>query len=251
MLQIHQFPHPPLQNYGVLIHDPDTGETAAIDVGDGPSYMAAIKETGWTPTQIWVTHHHHDHVTGLPEVKAASGATVYGPSGIAGVDRVLEGGQTFEFAGRTVGVIHTPGHTMDMLNFHVASEGIVFTGDTLFVMGCGRLFEGAPADMWASLQKLMKLPAQTTIYCSHEYTQANAAFALSVDPSNMVLKNRAIEVDQLRDQGDPTVPTTLEAELATNPFLRCNDPAIRADLGMENASEGEVFAELRRLKDEF
>jgi hydroxyacylglutathione hydrolase len=251
MLQIHQFPHPPLENYGVLIHDPKTGETAAVDVGDGPSYMAAIASTGWTPTQIWVTHHHHDHVMGLGEVKAASGATVYGPAGIEGVDKVLTGGTSFEFAGQQVDVIHTPGHTMDMLNFHVTPEGVVFTGDTLFVMGCGRLFEGTASDMWESMQKLMSLPDETVIYCSHEYTLSNAKFAVTVDPDNIALRNRAIEMDQLREQGDPTVPTTLRAEKATNPFMRCADVAIRAGLGMEHARDGEVFAELRRLKDNF
>ncbi|WP_281856503.1 hydroxyacylglutathione hydrolase [Litoreibacter halocynthiae] len=251
MLQIHQFPHPPLENYGVLIHDPDTGETAAVDAGHGPSYLAAIAETGWTPTQIWVTHHHHDHITGLAALKAASGATVYGPAGIDGVDRVLASGDRMSFAGRKVDIIHTPGHTMDMLNFHIASEGIVFTGDTLFVMGCGRLFEGAPSDMWASLQKLMALPEETKVYCSHEYTLSNASFAVSVDPNNMALRNRSIEVEQLREQGDPTVPSTIAAELATNPFLRCADPTLRAELGMEQASDAEVFAELRRRKDNF
>ncbi|RLJ59817.1 hydroxyacylglutathione hydrolase [Litoreibacter meonggei] len=251
MLQIHQFPHPPLENYGVLIHDPESGETAAIDVGDGPSYFAAVEATGWTPTQIWVTHHHHDHITGLAALKNASGASVYGPAGIDGVDTVLSDGDRFSFAGRQVDVIHTPGHTMDMLNFYIASEGIVFTGDTLFVMGCGRLFEGSPLDMWTSMQKLMALPEQTQVYCSHEYTLSNAKFAVSVDPDNMALRNRAIEVEQLREQGDPTVPSTISAELATNPFLRCDDPSIRAGLGMEGASDVEVFAELRKRKDSF
>ena len=251
MLQIHQFPHPPLENYGGLIHDPDTGETAAVDAGHGPSYLAAIAETGWTPTQIWVSHHHHDHITGLLALKEASGARVYGPAGIDGVDIVLSGGDSMSFAGRTVDIIHAPGHTMDMLNFHIASEGIVFTGDTLFVMGCGRLFEGAPSDMWASLQKLMALPEETKVYCAHEYTLSNASFAVSVDPSNMALRNRAIEVEQLREQGDPTVPSTIAAELATNPFLRCADPSLRAELRIEQASDAEVFAELRRRKDNF
>ncbi|SFR50077.1 hydroxyacylglutathione hydrolase [Litoreibacter janthinus] len=251
MLQIHQFPHPPLENYGVLIHDPKTGETAAIDVGHGPSYQSAIAETGWTPTQIWVTHHHHDHITGLAALKVSSGAGVFGPAGIDGIDHVLSGGDSFQFAGRDVSVIHTPGHTMDMLNYHIASDGVVFTGDTLFVMGCGRLFEGAAADMWTSLQKLMDLPEQTRVYCSHEYTMSNAKFALSVDPENLALRNRAIEVEQLRDQGDPTVPSTIAAELATNPFLRCSDAKIRNHLHMENASDAEVFAELRKRKDNF
>lgn len=251
MLEIHQFPHPPLDNYGVLIHDPDTGETAAVDAGDGTSYLAALKETGWTLTQIWVTHHHHDHVTGLAQVKSATGAKVYGPTGIDGVDHALSGGDSFTFAGRQVDVIHTPGHTSDMLNFHIASERVVFTGDTLFVMGCGRLFEESPETMWDSLQKLAALPEDTKVYCSHEYTLANAKFALSVDPDNIALRNRAIEVEQLRDQGDPTVPSTIGAELETNPFLRCADPLIRKALVLEHASDAEVFAELRKRKDNF
>ena len=237
MLNIHQFPHPPLQNYGVLLHDPETGETAAVDVGHGDSYLAAMAATGWTPTQIWITHHHHDHVDGLAAVKAASGAKVYGPAGIDGVDEVLEGGQSFSFAGRQVDVIHTPGHTMDMLNFHIASEEIVFTGDTLFVMGCGRLFEGSAEDMFASFQKLAALPPQTQVYCSHEYTLASAQFAVVAEPDNMAIKNRLIEVEQLADQGDPTVPSTIAAELETNPFMRAPDAA--------------SFGKLRRDKDNF
>lgn len=251
MLQIHQFPHPPLENYGVLIHDPDSGETAAIDAGHSPSYLAAIAQTGWKITQIWITHHHDDHVTGLADVKASSGARVFGPAGIAGVDQVMAGGDSFQFAGREVSVLHTPGHTMDMLNFHLASEAIVFTGDSLFVMGCGRLFEGDPVTMWDSLQKLMALPPETQVYCAHEYTLSNTAFAVSVDPDNMALKARAIEVEQLREQGDPTVPSTIGAELATNPFLRSSDAGIRAHLGMEDATDAEVFTKLRHLKDNF
>ncbi|PTX56031.1 hydroxyacylglutathione hydrolase [Litoreibacter ponti] len=251
MLEIHQFPHPPLQNYGVLVHDPQSGETAAIDAGHGTSYLDAIKQTGWRVTQIWVTHHHHDHVAGLGELKQATEATVHGPDGIDGVDIVLSGGDAFNLGQYRVDVIHTPGHTMDMLNFHIASEGIVFVGDTLFVMGCGRLTEGSPADMWPSLQKLMALPPETQIYCSHEYTLTNARFAITVDPDNIALKTRLLDVEQLAEQGDPAVPSTLKAELETNPFLRAADPGIRAQLGMTEASDLDVFAELRRRKDAF
>ena len=249
MLDIHQFPYGS-DNYAVLIRDPDTGETACVDAGDGNAVLKALADTGWNLTQLWFTHHHGDHVAGLDQVKAATDCQTFGPSTVR-VESTLSGGDKFEFAGRTIEVIHTPGHTTDMLNFHIPSEGIVFTGDTLFVMGCGRLFEGSPEMMWDSMQKLMALPEATTIYCAHEYTLANAKFALSVDPDNMALKNRAIEIDQLRDQGDPTVPTTLSAELATNPFLRPADPGIRATLGMEGASDVEVFAEIRRRKDSF
>ena len=174
-----------------------------------------------------------------------------GPNGIAGVDHVLMAGDPFAFAGRQVDCIHTPGHTSDMLNFHIADEGLLFTGDTLFVMGCGRLFEGTPQQMWKSLQKLAKLPPETKIYCGHEYTLANVEFALSVDPGNETLKARADEMKKLRDAGEPTVPTTLAKELETNPFLRPGDPEIRSELKMPDASDAEIFAALRERKDKF
>lgn len=245
-----QFPYNS-DNYGVLIHDPKTGATAVVDPGEAGATEAAISQTGWTLSEVWITHHHWDHTDGLAAVKANHGAFVRGPEGVVGVDQVLSGGAKFEFAGADVGVLHTPGHTLDMLNFHLPSEEVLFTGDTLFVMGCGRLTEGTPEMMWESLQKLMVLPTETVIYCSHEYTQANAKFALSVDPENAALITRAEMVALKLSQGQATVPTRMEAELETNPFLRPSDPNIRAVLGMETATDGEVFAEIRRRKDNF
>ena len=250
MLDLYQFDYDS-DNYAVLLHDAGTGETACLDVGDGDAVMAALAKKGWSLSQLWITHHHGDHVAGLAQVKAATGCKVVGPAGIAGIDQVLAGGDSFDFAGRSISVIHTPGHTMDMLNYHVASDKLVFTGDTLFVMGCGRLFEGSAAQMWDSMQKLKALPPDTLIYCGHEYTLANAAFAVSVDPENEALKNRAELVKNQRDQGLATVPTRLDIELATNPFLRPDDRGIRAHLGMDGASDVEVFTEIRRRKDNF
>lgn len=251
-LQFHQFGYNlNSDNYGVLVHDPDSGATACVDAGDADAVLVALAQTGWTLTQLWITHHHGDHIEGLAKVKSATGCAVVGPKGIDGVDHVLAGGDVFDFAGRDVIVIHTPGHTLDMLNFHIPAEATVFVGDTLFVMGCGRLFEGDGAMMWQSLQKLMDLPPDTVVYCAHEYTVANADFAASIDPENMELAMQMDRVRSLRARDLPTVPTDMATELATNPFLRPGDPAIRSALGMEDASDAEVFTEIRRRKDGF
>jgi hydroxyacylglutathione hydrolase len=250
-LKIHQFPYGG-DNYGVLLHDAASGQTACIDPGDAAATFAALDQTGWTLSHIWITHHHGDHTAGLVEVKSATGAQVIGPKGkISGIDKYLSQGDSFEFAGQSVDVIETPGHTLDMINFYLAGEKLAFTGDTLFALGCGRVFEGTPPQMWDSLQKLANLPDETVIYCSHEYTAANAAFALSVDPENDALKTRADQITDLRAAGKPTIPTDLALEKATNPFLRPHDPAIRAHLGMQTASDTEVFTEIRARKDRF
>lgn len=249
-LQFHQFAYNS-DNYGVLIHEPSSGETACIDAGDMPEYQGALNRTGWSLSEIWITHHHWDHTDGLKKLKAATGAKARGPEGVAGVDETLAGGDKFTFAGHVIEVIHTPGHTLDMLNFHIPSQHAVFTGDTLFSLGCGRIFEGTPEMMWESLSKLAVLPKNTVVYSSHEYTLANAQFALSVDPDNADLKGRASDIEDKRKAGAPTVPSLLSDELATNPFLRAKDPAIRAHLGLEHASDAEVFAEIRKRKDSF
>jgi len=249
-LELHQFAYNQ-DNYGVLLHNSDTGETAMIDAGDAAAARAALALAGWQLTQIWITHHHGDHTDGLHDIAAETGAATYGPAGVSGVAHVLADRDSFVFAGRQVDVIATPGHTLDMLNFHLASERLAFTGDTLFAMGCGRLFEGDADMMWASLTRLMALDDDTIIYCSHEYTAANAAFALSVDPDNPALQRRAEAVTELRAAGQPTVPTIMAIEKETNPFLRAGDPAIRAWLGMDSAPDSAVFAEIRRRKDNF
>jgi len=249
-LEIHQFGYDQ-DNYGVLLHDGDSGATAMVDAGNAEAARAALAATGWHLTQIWITHHHGDHTAGLRDIAAETGAATYGPPGVPGVAHSLAGGDSFVFAGRQVDVLATPGHTLDMLNFHLASEKLAFTGDTLFAMGCGRLFEGDAEMMWASLTKLMALEDDTIIYCSHEYTAANAAFALSVDPDNQALQRRAEAVAELRAGGHPTVPTIMALEKETNPFLRAGDKTIRNFLGMDSAPDSAVFAEIRRRKDSF
>lgn len=238
-------------NFGVLVHSPDTGETASIDAPDAAAVEAALAEKGWKLSHIFVTHHHADHTQGVAELKKKFNCHVIGPSNpsIHDLDETVGDGDSFKFAGETVIVIATPGHTLDMINFHLPAQKVVFTADTLFALGCGRVFEGTYHQMWNSMAKLAKLPPETTIYCGHEYTLANAKFALTVDGTNPELVARATEIDTLRSQNKPTLPTTLELELRTNPFLRPSDPQIRKNLGMDNASDADVFAEIRKRKD--
>ena len=204
-------------NFGVLARNPATGEAFLVDAPEEQPIVAAVERTGWRPKVLLVTHHHRDHTEANLALKERYGLTIIGPAAeaakIPGFDRQ------------------------------------VAEGDTLFAIGCGRVIEGKPAQMHASLAKLARLPAETQIYCGHEYTLANARFALTVDPTNSALKQRAREVETLRAADRPTLPTTLALELSTNPFLRWHDPAIRRNLGMETASDAEVFAEIRKRKD--
>lgn len=240
-------------NYGILIHDDATGATATIDAGEAEPILAALKETGWTLTDILVTHHHGDHVAGIPELKAATGAKVTAPAEdmnrVPLVDRGVREGDRVKLGSLVAEVIATPGHTSHHIAYHFPAHALLFAGDTLFSLGCGRLFEGSPADMWSSLQKLRALPPDTKLYCGHEYTQSNARFALTIDPENSALRQRAREVDALRTKGAFTLPSTIGAENAENPFLRADDPLIAARLGMPNASAVDVFAELRARKN--
>lgn len=242
-------------NFGVLIHDPMTGDTASIDAPDARVIEDRLAQCGWTLTHIFVTHHHGDHVEGIASLKRAHNARVIGPSAeaakIADLDETYGDGETFEFAGRDVRVISTPGHTLGHICFYIADDRLLFAGDTLFALGCGRLFEGTPADMWNSLQKLAELPDNTTTYCGHEYTLANARFAISVDPDNSALAERFDHIVELREKGIATLPTAIGYEKRTNPFLRAADPGIRKQLGMEGATDLDVFAELRHRKDNF
>ena len=240
-------------NFGVLLHDPETGATVSIDAPEEKPILDALARRGWALSHIFTTHHHGDHVEANLALKKRFGATVIGPAreSIPGIGRKVDGGDTFDFAGRRVEVIATPGHTRGHICFHLPEEKLLFAADTLFALGCGRLFEGTPADMWASLSKLAALPDETTVYFGHEYTLSNARFAKTVDPDNTALLKRVAEIEALRAKGDFTAPTTIGLEKATNPFLRAADPAIRRHLGMERASDAEVFAEIRGRKDRF
>ncbi|MEO1140880.1 MAG: hydroxyacylglutathione hydrolase, partial [Pseudomonadota bacterium] len=227
--------------------------TAAASGASIDAVENALNETGWKLTHILVTHHHWDHTQGIAELKGKTDCHVIGPEAekdkISTLDETMSDGDQFEFSGHEVQVLSTPGHTLGMINFYFPASEVVFSGDTLFVLGCGRIFEGNPEMMWDSLNKLAVLPENTTVYCSHEYTQSNAKFALTVDPDNAELQSLAEEIDALRAAGKSTVPTTIGRELKTNPFLRAADPAIRSVLEMENASDADVFAEIRSRKD--
>lgn len=240
-------------NFGLLVHDPATGATAAVDVPEAAPVMAAAAAKGWTISHILVTHHHPDHVQGIPEVKQATGARVIANAADAPriplVDETVTPGGRAGFGSLAADVIDTPGHTVGHVAYHFGAEKILLAGDTLFSLGCGRIFEGTPAAMWQALTVLRALPDDTLLFCGHEYTASNARFALTVDPDNPDLKTRADEVFSLREQGLATVPTTLGMEKRTNPFLRADDPAIAANLAMTGAAAAEVFAELRERKN--
>ncbi len=237
-------------NYGYLLHNEDQGLTAAVDTPSAEAVEIELSERGWKLDYILNTHHHWDHIGGNLELKQQTGCTICGPDGeIPGMDQTLPEGSQFALGTNVATIIGTPGHTMDHIVYVFAGQ--VFVGDTLFSMGCGRLFEGSPDNMWQSLQKLMQLPDSTMMYCGHEYTQANARFALSVEPDNPDLQRRIAEVKELRAYGEPTLPVSMEIEKKTNPFLRPHSGEIRATLGMADASDLEVFAELRHRKDSF
>lgn len=242
-------------NFGVLLHHAESGLTASIDAPDEAPILAALERRGWRLTHIFTTHHHNDHVAANLALKERFGATVIGPVhesvAIPGLDQAVGDGDQFEFGGEPVHVIETPGHTAGHVCYHLPESKLLFAADTLFAMGCGRLFERPAADMWHSLQKLAALPDETAVYFGHEYTLANARFALTVDPGNERLKARAAEVEETRNAGRFTIPTSIGLEKETNPFLRVADPAIRRNLLMETRENEEVFAEIRRRKDNF
>jgi len=251
-LEIHQFPCLS-DNFGVLIHDPDRDVTASIDAPDAKAVVAALQAKGWTLTHILTTHHHGDHTAGNAPLKAETGCTIIGPRNeaakIPGIDKQVGEGDTFSFGGHEVRVLDTPGHTAGHITYVIPSAKVAFAGDTLFAIGCGRVIEGNAQMMWQSLKKLMALPKDTAVYCGHEYTQANARFALTIEPENAALQKRAKEVDQLRAAGKPTLPTSIALELETNPFLRPHVAAIQQRLGMAGRPEWEVFGEIRERKN--
>ncbi|WP_375403053.1 hydroxyacylglutathione hydrolase [uncultured Sphingomonas sp.] len=215
-------------NYAWLVHDPASGETLAIDPGEAAPMLDAAAARGWRIGQVWVTHWHPDHVAGIPDIKAG-GAVVTGPAAEAAriptLDRTVGEADVVTLGEHRATVIETPGHTLGHVVFHFAEAGLLFSGDTLFAMGCGRLFEGTPEQMFGSMRRLAELPGETAVYCGHEYTQSNGRYALTVEPENAELVARMAQVDALRAGGEPTVPTTIALELATNPFMRAPSAA--------------------------
>ncbi|MFQ0813625.1 hydroxyacylglutathione hydrolase [Brucella anthropi] len=242
-------------NYGVLIHDPQSALTASIDAPDAAAIEAALKRRGWTLDFIFTTHHHLDHVEGNEALKAKFGVSIIGPEAekakIPGIDRTVKDGDEFTFGLFRVKTIATPGHTAGEVSYYLPDAKAVFTGDTLFALGCGRLFEGTPLTMFQSLQKLVALPGDTAVYCGHEYTESNARFALTIDPANSALKERATGIARLRAADRMTLPSSIALEMATNPFLRWHDAGIRNRLGLQDAPDEAVFAEIRKRKDMF
>jgi hydroxyacylglutathione hydrolase len=251
-LQVHQFACLS-DNYGFLLHDPDSGETVCIDTPDAEAYLAEAEGQGWRITQIWNTHWHPDHAGGNEAIKAATGCTVTAPAidapKIAAIDRTVKHGDEVKLGGWEATVIDVGGHTMGHIAYHLPEANIAFVGDSLFALGCGRMFEGTPKQFWASLSRLKALPPETTLYCAHEYTQSNARFAVHADPDNLDLQLYAADIDAARARGEPTVPMQLSRELATNPFLRADREDLRNRWG--GATPPETFAKLRAAKDAF
>ena len=253
-LQIHQIPC--LQdNYGYLIHDPDARLTATIDTPDPAAIERALADRGWRLDYILNTHHHADHAGGNLALKQKTGCVIVGSrpdaARIPGIDVLVGEGDSFALGSHRARVIETPGHTVGHICYLFEDDLAAFVGDTLFSLGCGRLFEGTPAQMWASMQKLMALPDATRVYCAHEYTAGNGRFAVTLEPQNVALADRVREVAALRGAGQPTIPSTIGMEKATNPFLRPASPELRATLKLPAASDADVLGETRRRKDHF
>ncbi|MBI5165121.1 MAG: hydroxyacylglutathione hydrolase [Magnetospirillum sp.] len=243
-------------NYIYLAHEPDSGITAAVDPGSAAAALAGCRERGWRLTHILATHHHGDHVGGNLELKRETGCVVVGARAdaarIPGIDVEVGEGETFLLGGSAAMVLETPGHTIGHIAYWLPEAHALFAGDTLFSLGCGRLFEGTPEQMWTSLAKLRDLPAETRLFCAHEYTAANGRFARLVERDNPALLTRLDEVARLGAAGRPTLPSTLGAERAANPFLRADHPAVARAVGLDpGTAPAKVFAELRRRKDVF
>ena len=241
-------------NFGVLVHDPASGRTASIDAPDAAAVQAALDQAGWALTDILVTHEHMDHVEGIPALKARHGCRVVAPklsTQVPAADERVGEGDRVAVGGLAFDVLDTPGHCADHIVYWLKAERIVFAGDTLFALGCGRVLTSTPATLHASLQKLKAMPDATQVYCGHEYTLSNARFALAVDPTNLELRTRALDIENLRAQNRATLPTTIGQEKATNPFLRADDPAVQAAVGMNGADPAAVFATLRERKNRF
>ena len=243
-------------NYGYLVHDLESRKTAAIDAPDAGAIKSALHHCGWTLTDIFITHHHRDHVEGIPVLKADFDVTVTGPRAeaekIVGLDAMVEDGDSVTLGSTAFLVMATPGHTLGHIAFYNPVDGHVFTADALFSMGCGRMFEGKPGPMWDGLKTLRALPDHILMHCGHEYTADNARFALSVDPRNPALQIRAAEVARMRAEGKFTVPVSMGMEKATNPFLRADRPELARAMGLEPGTDpAAVFAALRAAKDKF
>jgi hydroxyacylglutathione hydrolase len=242
-------------NYGVLVHDPASGATAAIDAPEAAPVEAALTASGWKLSDILVTHHHGDHTAGIAELKRRHRARVVAPrreaTKIPDVDETVGEGDTVTVGTLSARVIETPGHTLGQINYFFPAAKLLFAGDTLFSIGCGRVIEGNPEMMWQSLLKLRALPDDTMLFCGHEYTDANIRFALTIEPNNSALTARAAEVKRQIAAGMPTIPTPMGEEKRANVFLRADDPVVAAAVGLAGKPAAQVFAEVRARKNKF
>ena len=242
-------------NFGVLLHDPQSGATAAIDAPEAAPIEAALKKTGWRLTDILVTHHHADHTQGIAELKQHHKCRVVAPRGeanrIAHVDETVGEGNTARVGSLEARVIDTPGHTAGHISYYFPADKLAFVGDTLFSIGCGRVIEGNPEMMWNSLLKLRALPDDTRVFCGHEYTEANIRFAKTIEPDNAALAARAEQVARLTAAGKATIPATIGAEKAANPFLRADLAEVAKSVGLSGSPAWKVFAEIRERKNRF
>ncbi len=242
-------------NYGVLLHDPSTGATAAIDAPEAAPIEAALAERGWRLTDILVTHHHADHTDGIAALKKKHLCRVVAPrkeaSKIQNIDVTVREGDVVQVGSMVGRILETPGHTAGHISYWFKQDKLAFVGDTLFSVGCGRILEGTPEMMWQSLVKIRNLPADTQLYCGHEYTAANVHFALTVEPKNSALRARAEEVVRLIEKKRPTIPTTIQQEKSYNPFLRADLHSVAGAINMEGANPESVFATIRARKDKF
>jgi hydroxyacylglutathione hydrolase len=242
-------------NYGVLVHDPASGATAAIDAPEAAPVEAALTASGWRLTDILITHHHGDHTAGISELKQRHRARVVAPrqeaAKIPDVDEKVAEGDTLKVGTLSARVIATPGHTLGQINYYFPAAKLLFAGDTLFSIGCGRVIEGTPEMMWQSLLKLRDLPDDTAMFCGHEYTDANIRFALTIEPDNPALVARAAEVKRQVAAGTPTIPTLMGEEKRANVFLRADEPAVADAVGLAGKPAAQVFAEVRARKNRF
>lgn len=242
-------------NFGYLVHDQATGRTAAIDAPEATAIRNALTRRGWTLTDIFITHHHIDHVEAIAELKAAFGTRVVGPRDeadkIEGLDELVGDGDKIILGETSFDVMATPGHTLGHVVFYEPKGGHLFSADALFSLGVGRMFEGTPGPMWEGLKRLRALPDDTLVYCGHEYTLGNARFALSIDPDNEALKARASTVEALRADDKPTIPFHLGEDKKANPFLRADAPELARHYGLDGTDHAAVFAAIRKGKDNF
>ncbi|MEO1329795.1 MAG: hydroxyacylglutathione hydrolase [Pseudomonadota bacterium] len=246
-------------NYVYLITDAETDVVGVVDPGEAGPIAAAIdaREGDLAGKLDWIllTHHHNDHIGGVEALRAKYGAKVAGAKAdrerLPKLDVALSPGEDWDFGVQIVEIIDAPGHTVGQIAYHFPRAKAVFTGDSLFALGCGRLFEGTALQMWEALKAFAKLPPETEVYCGHEYTEANAKFALTIETENRALQDRAREIETVRMAGKPTIPTTIGRELATNPFMRASEPSVKTAVGLPEADAAAVFAEIRRRKDAY